>query len=287
MTPFSTLLRVERTRILRRPMAWILAVIVGGLTALIYFSLALTLLLPEDLEGGLSAEESQEIRELVIFPDGFGFGLSAIGGFATIGMIILAAGVFGSEFSWGTVRTSLMAGVSRDRFYASKITTLLILAGIVTAVAALLAFGMTLGTGIIVDQDLYVDEWLTGGFFLDALLMIVRTFIAMAVWTLIGATVTLVTHSLAAGVGVTLGLYIGGDIMLALLGAAGDIGRWVSRVFPNEAINALLSMNSSNPPSYGWTDYAWISANLLFYAAAAVAVAIIQFRRMDIIASSG
>jgi ABC-type transport system involved in multi-copper enzyme maturation permease subunit len=287
MTPFRTLLRVERARILRRPMAWILGVIVGGMTGLIYFSLALTLLLPEDLESGLSPEETQEIRELVIFPDGFAFGMSAIGGFATIAMIILAAGVFGSEFSWGTVRTSLMAGISRDRFYAAKMTALLALAGLVALVSAVLSFGLTLATGVVVDQSFYIDEWLTGEFFLDLLLVIVRTFIAIGIWTLIGATITLVTHSLAAGVGVTLGAYIGGDIVLSLLGAAGDLGRWAARLFPNEAVNALLSMNSADPPSYVATDYLWISANLLCYSAAAVAIAVLRFRRMDVIAASG
>ena len=287
MTPFRTLLRVERARILRRPMAWILGVIVGGMTGLIYFSLALTLLLPEDLESGLSPEETQEIRELVIFPDGFAFGMSAIGGFARIAMIILAAGVFGSEFSWGTVRTSLMAGVSRDRFYAAKMTALLALAGLLTLVSAVLSFGLTLATGVVVDQSFYIDEWLTGEFFLDLLLVIVRTFIAIGIWTLIGATITLVTHSLAAGVGVTLGAYIGGDIVLSLLGAAGDLGRWAARLCPNEAVNALLSMNSADPPSYVATDYLWISANLLCYSAAAVAIAVLRFRRMDVIAASG
>jgi len=287
MTPFRTLLRVERARILRRPMAWILGVIVGGMTGLIYFSLALTLLLPEDLESGLSPEETQEIRELVIFPDGFAFGMSAIGGFATIAMIILAAGVFGSEFSWGTVRTSLMAGISRDRFYAAKMTALLALAGLVALVSAVLSFGLTLATGVVVDQSFYIDEWLTGEFFLDLLLVIVRTFIAIGIWTLIGATITLVTHSLAAGVGVTLGAYIGGDIALSLLGAAGDLGRWAARLFPNEAVNALLSMNSADPPSYVATDYLWISANLLCYSAAAIAIAVLRFRRMDVIAASG
>lgn len=287
MTPLSTLIRVERTRILRRPMAWILGIIISGLTGLIYASLALVLLLPEDAGGGLSPEETADIRELVIFPEGFSFGMGAIGGFATIAMIILAAGAFGSEFSWGTVRTSLMAGVSRDRFYTSKLITLLALGGLVTLVAAVLAFGATLTVGLVVDQSFYTDEWLNGEFFLDTLLVAFRTFIAIGIWILIAATATLVTHSLAAGIGMTLGAYIGGDIVFSLLGAAGDIGRWVSRLFPNEAVNALLSMNGTNPPSYEATDYAWIIANLLFYTVAAVATAIYRFRRMDIIAASG
>ena len=287
MTPFRTLVRVERARILRRPMTWILGIIIGGLTGLIYFSLALVLLLPEGSEAGLSPEETADVRELVIFPEGFAFGMSAIGGFATIAMIILAAGAFGSEFSWGTVRTSLMAGVSRDRFYAGKIVTLLVLGALVTVAAAALSFGATLTVGLVIDQSFYVDEWLNGEFFLDALLMILRSFIAIGIWTLIAGTLALVTHSLAAGIGVTLGAYIGGDIVFSLLRAAGDIGRWISRFFPNEAVNALLSMNGANPPSYEATDYAWIAANLLFYTVAAISIAVYRFRRMDIIAASG
>jgi ABC-type transport system involved in multi-copper enzyme maturation permease subunit len=286
MAALSTLLRVERTRILHRPMTWILAVIIGGLAGMIYFSLAVTLLLPEDTEGGLSPEDTEQIRELVIMPDGFGFGVTMVGGFANIALIILAAGTFGSEFSWGTVRTSLISGVSRERFYAGKVTALLLLALVVSLTSAALAFGGSLTTSFVVDRSLYVDEWLNGAFILDALLIIFRTFIGMAVWVLIAAAIALVTHSLAAGVGISLGLNIAGDFLFSLLSAAGDIGRWVSRLFPNQAVNALYSMNGADPPDYGASDYAWISANLTFYALAAIAVAIFQFRRMDIIAAS-
>ena len=285
MVPLSTLLRADRSRILRRPMTWVLGIVVGGLTGLIYFSLAITLLAP-DLQGELSDEEVNDIRELVILPEGFNFGLSAVSGFGTITLIILAAGVFGSEFSWGTARTSLMAGVSRDRYYASKVIVLLAVGAALTVAAALLSFGGSLATGVLVDRSFYIDEWLNLSFFGDALLMMLRTYVGIALWILIASTVTLVTHSLAAGVGVTLGLNIGGDIVLSLIATAGDIGRWLARLFPNRAVNALASMNSANPPSYEWTDYAWITANLTFYAAAAILIAVIVFRRMDIIAAS-
>ncbi|MEZ4522096.1 MAG: hypothetical protein R3A46_10715 [Thermomicrobiales bacterium] len=131
------------------------------------------------------------------------------------------------------------------------------------------------------------DEWLTGSFMADALLMTIRAFIGIGLWVLIASAIALTTHSLAAGVGVTLGLYFGGDIVLTLLGATGDIGRWVTRLFPNEAINALLELNSADPPSYGAGDYAWIITNLVFYTVAAIVIAVIRFRRMDIIAASG
>lgn len=286
MVALSTLIRTERTRILRRPMTWILAIIVLGLSGMVYFSLGLTLMLPDDESTGLSAEDVANIRELVIFPDGFGFGVTMVGGFMMIGLIILAAGVFGSEFSWGTVRTSLMAGVSRDRFYLSKIITLLIIALGAAIVSAGIAFGGTLVVSFIIDRELYTDEWLNGAFILDAVWIILRTFIGMAVWVLIASAIALVTHSLAAGVGISLGLNIAGDFLFSLLGAAGDLGRWVSRLFPNQAVNALYAMNGANPPDYGWTDYAWIAANLVFYCVAAIAFAVLQFRRMDIIAAS-
>ncbi len=286
MVALSTLIRADRTLILRRPMTWLLALILGGLAGMIYFSLALTLLLPENLEGGLSAEESMDIRQLVIFPEGFGFGISMVAGLGTILLIILAAGVFGSEFSWGTARTALMAGVSRDQFYASKLITLLSLGVAVALASAVLSFGGTLAVSFVVDRSFYTDEWLNAGFIGDAVLMTLRAFIGIAIWILIASTITLVTHSLAAGVGVSLGLNIAGDLVLSLLGAAGDIGRWVSRLFPNQAVNAVLSLNNADPPSYGASDYAWIIANLSFYAITMTAIAVVQFRRMNIIAAS-
>mgnify|MGYP001233684073 CR=1 FL=1 len=78
MVALSTLIRTERTRILRRPMTWILAIIVLGLSGMVYFSLGLTLMLPDDESTGLSAEDVANIRELVIFPDGFGFGVTMV-----------------------------------------------------------------------------------------------------------------------------------------------------------------------------------------------------------------
>lgn len=286
MVALSTLIQTERAKILRRPMTWILAIIVLGLAGMIYFSLGLTLLLPDNESTGLSEQDIENIRELVIFPDGFGFGVSMVGGFMAIGLIILSAGVFGSEFSWGTVRTSLMAGVSRDQFYLGKIITLLLFALAAAIISAGIAFGGTLVVSFIVDRDLYTDEWLNIEFVLDALLIILRTFIGLSVWVLIASAIALVTHSLAAGVGIALGLNIAGDFLFSLLAAAGDLGRWASRLFPNQAVNALYSMNSANSPDYGWTDYAWITANLLAYTVGAIVIAIIQFRRMDIIAAS-
>ncbi|MEZ4572312.1 MAG: hypothetical protein R2849_18745 [Thermomicrobiales bacterium] len=204
----------------------------------------------------------------------------------TVALIILAGGVFGSEFSWGNGAHPLMAGISRDRFYASKVITLLGIAAVVTAAAAILSLLASLAVGVVVDQSFYTDR-LTGSFMADALLMTIRAFIGIGLWVLIASAIALTTHSLAAGVGVTLGLYFGGDIVLTLLGATGDIGRWVTRLFPNEAINALLELNSADPPSYGAGDYAWIITNLVFYTVAAIVIAVIRFRRMDIIAASG
>jgi ABC-2 type transport system permease protein len=285
MEQLRTLVRTERTRLLHRPMAWILGIILGGLTGLIYLSLTLALLVPEG-QGGISTSDTEQLRELLILPEGFGSGFAMINGFATIMLIILAAGIFGSEFSWGTVRTSLIAGVSRDRFYAGKIIALLTVGAAVTLMTAILAFGASLAAGLIVDGSLYTDEWLNTGFVVDAIFIVMRGYLGVAIWILIAATVTLLTRSLAAGIGLTLGLNIGGDVILSLLSTAGDAGRWVARLFPNAAVSALSAMNSADPPSYGWTDYAWITANLLIYATAAVAVAIITFRRMDIIAAT-
>ncbi len=286
MTRLKTVVRTERARLLRRPMTWILGIILGGLTCLIYLSLTLALLLPE-AEGGISAEDTDQLRELLILPEGFSSGFGMIGSFATILLIILAAGAFGSEFSWGAVRTSLMAGVSRDQFFAGKLIALLLLGAVVTIATAILAMGASIVAGLVVDGSLYTDEWLNSGFVFDAVLIVARGYIGIAIWILIASTIALITHSLAAGVGVTLGLNIFGGIVLALLKSLGDFGEWAARLFPNEAINALLNLNSVNPPSYAATDYLWITANLVFYTVAMIAVAIFRFRNMNIISASG
>ena len=97
---------------------------------------------------------------------------------------------------------------------------------------------------------------------------------------------TLVTRSLASALGITLALSLLGGQIALLFEQLGQAGVWVARVFPNKGLEALTLLTSSSPPAYGAADWAWISANLIGWAALSVVVSVATFRRLDILAAS-
>src|SRR5690606_19827391 len=105
-----------------------------------------------------------------------------------------------------------------------------------------------------------------------------------AFWSLFAACLTIVTRSLAAGIGVTMAALFVGDITLGLISGLGKVGKWVSRVFPNTALNELVATSGSNLAA---ADWAWITANLVGYVVLLLAIAVIRFRRMNMISSGG
>ena len=82
-----------------------------------------------------------------------------------IGIVVvmtLAASVMGTEYSWGTLRTSLVSGVARRKFLASKVLTLLtVTAGGLVVTGILLAATSLLFTLLVrhVGGDWSEGEW--------------------------------------------------------------------------------------------------------------------------------
>ena len=144
MTPFGTLLSVELTKVLRRPMTWVLAAILVGFLALIYGSLTAALLAP-----AVEGFDPSDLRAQVLLPNGFGFGLSIPAGVGTVRVVILAASVYGSEFSWGTVRTMLLARAGRTRLVVGKLVLVELAALVVTLLGALIGIIAPLLIGLV------------------------------------------------------------------------------------------------------------------------------------------
>lgn len=277
---FGDVVQTEQTKLLRRPMTWILGVIFIGLLGLIYFSLTIAVMSPEfqgEESSGMDEASIEELKQDLVMPDGFSFALAMTSSFASLLLIILAAGSYGSEFSWGTVRTNLIAGADRVRCAIGKFVALLVFALLATLLGAVVGFIAPVAIRLLTGDGPPTNEWLNAGFFLGALWMSGIIFLALAMWVLIASTITLMTRSLAAGAGITLGLNLGGGIFLSLISEVGTVGRWFSRLFPNQAIGAMQQLVAANPPGYGWTDFAWITANLLIYAVGLTTLALIRF----------
>jgi len=282
MASIGTLFGVELAKIVRRPMTWILIVILLGFTVLVYSSLILALV--SGVEGNVTVEgaEGQSFKDMILLPDGFSLGIGLAQGVGSVLLAILAAGTFGSEYSWGTLRTMLLMRADRVRLLIAKLLVLLLAVIVVILVGAAIGLFGSLVAGVVVGESLRTDQWLTASFFRDAARQVVIALIYSTFWTLVAAALTIVTRSLAAGIGVTMAALFVGDFTTSIIAGLGTRGRWISRIFPNTALNTL-----STGTDLVATDWAWITANLVGYTALMLAIAVVRFRRMNMISGGG
>jgi ABC-2 type transport system permease protein len=283
MAPISTLIRVELTKLIRRPMTWVLAVILVGLLGMVYASLTGAILAAERTEGGIEGIDPDELRSIVLLPDGILFGGALIQQLGTILLIILAAGSFGSEFSWATFRTNVMMGASRVRLFVAKLLTLEWVALVVIAIGLVFTLVGTLVSQLILGDAESNGDWTAASLLGDVLLTVAVTTVTIAVWILFAAAITLITHSLATGLGVSLALNLLGGQIALVIGLLGTVGTWISRMFPNAATDALGALLVSDPPEYVATDWLWIAANLVGWTALVIYLAVSAFRRMNLL----
>src|SRR6478672_2624005 len=135
------LIRAECFKLTRRPLAWVLlAVFLASLVLLLLAEFLVVGLDAGIFSGGaraqlLSEEQVRQFRLHLGLPGIFGAVLGHVNGVGGICAIALAAGMIGSEYSWGTLRTQLARRPNRGRYLLAKIVGLLLalLAGILLA----------------------------------------------------------------------------------------------------------------------------------------------------------
>ncbi len=239
-TMFTNLLAAEWLKISRRPMALLLLGIFLFLTFLQQTLWFLVVALQEGTFSGgqvtfnlLSPAAIEQIKRQLSLPGVFGAMLSAINGTGGILAIILTAGIFGSDFNWGTLRILLTRAPHRGAYLLAKLVALqlaLLVAIIITlAMGTLLAllFGTILG----LPQQIGI---------IDLLLLpigMLRALIVMLPYTLIAGASAIVGRSVIAGVG-------GGLIFLAFDVSAGSLNT-IGAVDPmiRALVNLLLQPN--------------------------------------------
>jgi ABC-type transport system involved in multi-copper enzyme maturation permease subunit len=288
MTPVWRLFFGELWKLFKRPMTWTLGIILIALMILVYGTLIATILVPDGM--GLEVEVDQSmgssLEESLILPDGLYMGIGLVQLIVTTLIIILAAGMVGSDLSWGTVRTMLMMGAGRIQILIAKVLALATIGLIAILTGLALSIAGSVTTGIVTGRGAEFSSWLTTGFFTDAGVLIGRAMVGVMLWAIVSATVTLITRSLAAGLGASLALLFLGGQMGGLLGQLGDVGLWMGRALPNAGVDALTQLNALIPPTYSAGDWSWIIANIVGWIVVLAIAAIITFKRMDTLAAS-
>ncbi len=239
-TTFTNLLAAEWMKIVRRPMALLLLGIFLTLTALQQTLWFLIVALQEGTFSGgnvtfglLSTAAIEQIKRQLSLPGVLGAMLSAINGTGGILAVILTAGIFGSDFNWGTLRVLLTRAPNRGAYLSAKLVALQL--ALLSAMVITLIVGIVLAllfSGLLgLPQRLGI---------VDLLLLpigMVRALLVMLPYTLIAAASAIVGRSVIAGVG-------GGLIFLAFDVSAGSINT-IGAVNPliRALVNLLLQPN--------------------------------------------
>jgi len=281
MTPIGILLRVELIKLIRRPMTWTLSIILVIMTGFTYLSMIIALLAPES-----AGIDTVTLQKQVLLPDGLYFAAGIGSSLTTIMIIILAAGSVGSEFSWATVRSSLLMGATRVRFLVAKLLALEIFAVAWIIITILLGLLGAVITAVVTDNPVGASYLTSATFAGDLGMVLFHQVIVLAVWTIIATAITVITGSLAAGIGVTLVTMLLGSTVASVVAHIGSIGKWVARAFPNRALDSILALDSTTPPSYLTSDWVWIVLNIVIWTAIFSFLALRRFQRMNLIGNS-
>lgn len=273
--PLRALVAMEAFKLRKRPMTTIVFLLMtAGLAALMTLGYVVT-----------RANGEPGDVDSFLLPDMIPNAFDIITGLGPIVLVVLAASIIGSEYSWGTVRVLVGSGAARSRLLTAKLvvlletTVLLALAGFAAAVVTSLAITLLGG------HELSFG-WLDGETAGDIVLMFARSVFVLLVPAVLAFAVATVTRSLAAGIAVGIGFMIGESILWALLNALGSVGETLSQLLISVNTSAITRLNTFGTPDPS-SDLpgAWQAAGVLtLYLVALLAVSYAVFRRRDVTA---
>lgn len=259
----------EGSKLARQPSTRVLAAILVAYLVVMVIAFYSILSAPEmegfDKESFLAPLRAQPLGYMVALFSGTGI----------IIMVVFGAMLIGNEFSRGTLRTLLLAGVDRTQLVLAKLATILAIAipfalvGILFAIGGLYAFSAATGEDLVRFGATDVSWSLFG------------MALALWGWAVIAFAITLYSGSLGVGIGSALGLLIVGDILAGLIAGAGDIGTYAARLLPNAGLGVL--QRGSPPDASTW---AWALPNLVVYLGGLPWLALQKFQRADALAAT-
>jgi ABC-type transport system involved in multi-copper enzyme maturation permease subunit len=245
------------------------------------------------------ADYEQQLAQFRITQSGFAFPQSLLivlgsATYAFLALILLTATTIGDEFSWGTIRTMLLASSDRRRLLLGRLMALGAVAGFVFASTLLLGFvlpGVLALTGSVLPPAPPVDlGWLAVLVVADLVISVtVISFAAMATLMVRSGGLTLVV-ALAY-----VAIEGAANALLLRFEPFQDKGslQWVLNVLPFRATVTVLDKLAGGagrvepyPGAFGPPDpgAAWLPlAALVVWGALFMAIAFRRFGRMDIV----
>ncbi len=274
----ATVLRMELLKLLKRPMTWVLTVLLHGGVGL--FAVLAFLELRGD-----PPDARDEILRNGTLPAILPITTQLLYILGTIALAILAASSIGSEYNWGTLRPMLATGLARGRFLAAKLLALALVAVACVVVPLLMNAALAVLFAFLHDRPIVATTvdlaWLG-----DLAAMVGRTYLIVLVPTLIAFLIGLAGRSPAAGIGAALGLMLGQGLVGSLLLEFGpDWARAVVKLFPQQTSMVLLEHYNdfgpvATPPGVLSEGRALLTLGV--YSVACLIVAFLIFQRRDI-----
>ncbi len=284
---FVNAIRMEFTKVFRRPMTWvlagILALLVAGLYLTLYAALQASLSDP-----GASPGTPETLRSMLAWPQAFSTLLGLVGGTGLGGLmlVILVGAVTAQEYSWRTAHLSLSRGLPRPAFLLGEYTALVV-AGLLLVLTALL---------VATPLTAWFTYQLTGGLNLAELnvaelgLSVVRTALSLLPFAGLTFLMAVLSRSTAAAIAVGL-IYtlLLENIVVQLLGLAGSVWAGIGRLLPGSLTASLLQTNERlvsvdlGSGLDAGLPGPWAAAGgIVLYTAAFVGLSLWAFRRQNL-----
>lgn len=243
------LFAAEWLKITRRPLAWI---VLAAFLALMVLYLGLWFVIVVFQEGALSGgelrlevlrpEQVAAIKHQLGFPGIFGAVLGQVNSTGGICAMILAAGAFGSDYGWGTLRALLTRAPGRGAYLAAKLLALL--AALLLGILIALLVGS--GLALIFSAALGLPNQLGLRDLLVLPLGVLRALLVILPYLLITCACAILGRSVLAGAGGGLA-FLALDVGAGSFGALGDLSalvRFLLNLLLQPNINALVVANS-------------------------------------------
>jgi ABC-type transport system involved in multi-copper enzyme maturation permease subunit len=272
---------MELLKLVKRPMTWVLLILLHGG---IGFSTVVAALGVRSVTPDVRDAILRNVTLPGILPQTATF----VYIFGSIMLAILAASSIGSEYSWGTLRPILATGIPRGRFLGAKLLALAVVA------LGFVVLPMLMSAALAVPLALWLDQPLMTGtvdlaWFGQLAAMIGRTYLLIVVPGLIAFLVGLAGRSQAAGIGAALGIMIGEQIVAVLLTglnlgwsrAVVDLLPGQSSAAINNFYNGLGDLGAAPPPP-GTLSEGQALLTLGVYSLVCLVVAFLVFRRRDV-----
>ena len=187
-----------------------------------------------------------EIRMAFTVPHSITGSMNGLAGFAPFLILILTASLIGSEYGWGTLRTTLTRGAGRWQLLGAKIALVLVVSAAAYVIVAIAAAAASLLAAVIPPDE--PGSLAETGKWSDAAVTYVKALYAAAPYVALATFLAVLTQSSSMSMAIAMGYYAVELIAAPLL----SLTDWGQRI-----ADALIGRNVSD-----WMDSAAVTVEI-------------------------